>query len=270
MSNSKPRLLFGYDVPKEEYWQDGLRAALTLLEEDFDITYQNVYENFYKDCDQYDVIVGWGGFGSWPDRACCQIRNSAKKVLLLGGNATPLNADKYDLIFAETDWAINNYLKGVKTKVIKAFGVNTDIFNRIDIPTPIVWDYLGVGAFAAWKRWEKMLDKKGSRLVIGEYQKANETESLSIARNLLRGGVMVSDMVSPLDLSLIYHYARTVYIPADINGGGERSVLEAKASGCAVEVEPDNAKLRELVELEVVPSHYEYYKALKDGINSIL
>lgn len=270
---SKPKILFIYDHPNPTMWLDGLSRALDVLEEDFEITRFNFQEQkvgsskFIKF--EYDFYLGWGAFGSLVDKMMQQWQ-VPKRGLCVAGNATkPEGAENYDVLFYETDWINDNYLPNHPHKV-KAFGTNTDLYNTINIPTPIVWDYLGVGALARWKRWDKMLQKKGNRLVIGEYQNQNEAESLSITRTLVRNGVMVSNQINPLDLALLYHYARTIYIPADTNGGGERAILEAKASGCAVEVEPDNAKLQELVELEKVPSHLDYAKALKEGILACL
>jgi hypothetical protein len=126
-------------------------------------------------------------------------------------------------------------------------------------------DYLGVGAFAAWKRWEKMLDKKGRRRVIGEYQKDNQTESEEIWKMLEDNGVVCKDMIAGKYLKYEYNRAKTVYIPATVMGGGERAVLEARACGCKVEIEPDNPKLKELLTSPIYDVNY-YSKQLKDGI----
>lgn len=153
-------------------------------------------------------------------------------------------------------------------KAVKAFGTNTDIFNELDIAFPIVWDYIGVGAFASWKNWEKMIDMPGTKLVVGQYQLNNEPESIEIIRTLIKGGVTVSNTLNPLDLVSHYHYARTAYIPSNVNGGGERSVLEARSCGLSVLVE--NPKLQELVDVKKIPSHFDYAKQLKKGIWSVL
>lgn len=272
--NQKPKLLFVYDHPNPNMWMDGLSAALDVLEEDFEIEKLN-----YNSDDQngyalsflrggYDFVLGWGAFNSRPDQFV-QRFPSIKKGLCIAGNATPPEgANNYDILFYETDWIKNNYLPK-HPKLVRAFGVNTDLYSPATIPTPIVWDHIGVGALANWKRWERMIDKLGKKLVIGEYQNGNETESLNIARELIRGGVMVSNQVSPFDLVNYYHWSRTLYMPSDIYGGGERAVLEALACGLNVEIEGDNPKLQELLDSKV-PTHHDYAKALKGGILSVL
>lgn len=268
---TKPRLLFVYDHPRPEFWLDGLWAALNVLEEDFEIERFNLHKGgmvTYGASNRF--VLGWGAFGSSVDKYVQSFDKLTKRGLCIAGNATDnVGAGFYDVLFYETNWIKDNYLPHHSNARL-AFGVNTDLFTEATIATPVVWDYIGVGALANWKRWEKMAQKKGNRLVIGEYQDKNESESLNIARDLIRGGVMVSNQVSPYDLINYYHWSRTLYMPSDIYGGGERAVLEARACGLNVEIEDDNPKLRELVELETVPSHFDYAKQLKEGILSCL
>ena len=268
----KPKILFVYDHKTPEYWMDGLWAALQVLQKDFDVEKWNLAE---KDADigllgagdKYDFMLGWGGFNSKVDKRL-QEENDQKKGLCIGGNAfPPTGANNYDVLFFETKW----YRPQISfhKNIVLAFGVNTDIFFQPDITMPIVWDYIGVGAFAKWKRWEKMKLKKGNCLVVGEIQSDNKAESREIYTDLIENGVMVSDMVSPFDISNMYHWSRTLYMPSDIYGGGERSVLEARACGLQVEIEPDNDKLKELLTCPI-PSHVDYANKLREGILSVL
>lgn len=271
---NKPRILFIYDHPNPDMWLDGLSAALDLLEEDFEIERRNLYSNIPYNGQNpsdsvHDFVLGWGAFGSKVDIELQNHWKSWRKGLCIAGNATPPDgANNYDVLFYETKW----YRPQIEfhPNIVQAFGVNTDIFSPVDIPTPVVWDYIGVGSFASWKRWEKMAGKQGNKLVVGEYQLNNEQESLNIVRHLVSNGVMVSGMVNPYDLANLYHYSRTLYMPSDIYGGGERAVLEARSCGLQVEIEQDNDKLKELVELEKIPSHIDYAAQLKKGIMSVL
>ena len=114
-----------------------------------------------------------------------------------------------------------------------------------------------------------MKDKKGNRLVVGEYQKDNPDESGAITKHLLSYGVMVSNMVNPYDLANFYHWSRTLYMPSTVMGGGERSVLEARSCGLKVEIEDDNPKLKELLTSPIWDEKY-YAQKLKEGILSVL
>jgi hypothetical protein len=264
---AKRNLRFIYDNKYPQFWCDGLFCALKELEKDFDIQYQNLAFDEQKN-GKYDFVLGWGGFGGSVDEAMTSC--SGPRGLCLAGNAIPpISGRHYDVIFYETDW-VREFLQldNLKTKLVKAFGINDAIFAPLNIATPVIWDYIGVGALANWKRWEKMATKTGNRLVIGEYQRDNEKESLEIASNLLKMGVMVSPMVHPFDLANYYHWSRVCFISADIYGGGERAVMEARSCGTKVEVCPDNPKLVELLNTPIV-GFREYAKQLKKGIESV-
>lgn len=274
----KPKLLFVYEHKHPEWLvADGLWSALGVLEKDFEIKRYNIGLEkalgpiTLLNPDKHNFILGWGAFGSAVDGFIKRSKSvtGIPSGLCIAGNATPTEgAEKYDVLFYETDWINNNYLPSHPNKV-KAFGINTDIFSKPTIATPIVWDYIGVGAFASWKRWEKMVDKKGIRLVVGEVQEGNLEESMDIITHLVINGVMVSPQVSPFDLVNYYSYARTLYMPSDIYGGGERTVLEARSCGLNVEIEPDNEKLKELLTCEI-PSHIEYAEILKTNILKLI
>jgi hypothetical protein len=272
--NVKPRVLFIYDHRYPDLWRDGLWAALDILKEDFEISKYNLFENNYHlaiDSEKCDFILGWGAFGSPVDEVMTSMKNSDTLIykhpmgLCLAGNATAIpTVNIYDIIFYETNWAKDNYLVNVNGKKQHAFGINTNIFNPWK-GAPIIWDWLSVGSFAYWKRHTKIMNKPGTRLVVGEIQRDNWQESFDIISDLLLSGVGVSDMLYPTKLRNIYNCAGTVYIPADLNGGGERAVLEARACGREVVVEKDNPKLEELVSSPIYDEHY-YAEQLKKGI----
>ncbi len=276
VQKSNIKILFVYDHKFTHLWRDGLWAALRLLEEDFDVDRYNLHEENYElvfDFKKYDFILGWGAYGSPVDKALGSVKKGSAKDIPLGicmaGNATQIPvANIYDVIFYETEWAKENYLEPVSGNLVHAFGVNTDIYNKWD-EAPIIWDWLSVGSFSYWKRQERMIPKSGTKLIVGEIQRDNWQESFDIISDLLLAGVGISDMLYPTKLRNIYNCSETIYVPADINGGGERCVIEARACGRPVEVEGDNPKLKELVDGQVFDHHY-YAKQLKKGIESVL
>ena len=280
------KILFVYDHKYPELWRDGLWAALNLLEKDgFDVKKINL-QDYYKNKEpipwpfDFDFVLGWGAFNSEVDKTIKSYvqstwnRERIKIGLCLGGYAIPPKGETldYDVLFYETEWTLSWLYGGVsqqfppKTELVHAFGVNTDIYKPI--PDAIkIWDWASVGAFALWKRQYLLREKGGYRLAIGEIQKDNQDESFSIIGDLLKDDVAVSDMQDAQTLAKIYNSANNVYIPAEIMGGGERAVLEARACGIPVEVEFDNPKLQELTHSPIW-NHYYYFDQLKKGILS--
>lgn len=262
------KILFVYDHKYPYLWKDGLWAALNLLEKDgfkiekWNIAEESSYEWGEADKD-YDFILGWGAFRSSVD---LRIQNEPeKKGLCVAGNSFPPNSQsKYDVLFYETEWYLPQIMS--HKNAVHAFGVNTEIYKPIEDTVPI-WDWTTVGSFSSWKRQEKLLEKGGYKLAIGEIQKENIQESGYIINKLLTGGVAISDMVEPEYLAKIYNSSEKIYIPADINGGGERSVLEARSCGRPVVVEFDNPKLKELLKSPIYDEYY-YFDQLKKGILS--
>lgn len=270
ISMNKPKVLFVYDHARPEYWCDGLYMALQELEKDFEIIKYNLAMEEAPPTVSQDFTLGWGAFNSPVDIFMqYDLNREDKKGLCIAGNTfPPTGANNYDVLYYETKW----YRPQISfhKNIVHAFGINSDLFFQSDLLSPIIWDYIGVGSLADWKRWDKMKDKKGTRLVVGEYQKGNEQESGRIALDLLKSGVMVSDMVSPFDLSNLYNWSRTLYMPSDVNGGGERAVLEARACGLNVEIEDDNPKLKEVLQWDPIPDYKWYASQLKKGILSCL
>lgn len=265
--SSKPKLLFLYELSPELHTEDGLHTAIEILKDEFEITKKNIkYEKV--DFNGFDFVLGHGGWGSNVDKLIKANREVINKCgLCIGGNINPPDEMfTYDALFCETNWYLPQIENHPNARV--AFGINKNIFN-LKNQQHKAFDYLGVGSFARWKRWEKMCSKKGTRLIVGEIQKDNPIESMAIVGLLVARGVGVMPNVDPESLSKLYHASDIVYLPAEIIGGSERAVLEARACGCGVLVEEDNPKLKELLTCEI-PSAYDYAKQLSIGINKTL
>ena len=214
----------------------------------------------------FDFVLGWGAFGSPADNLLMGMTDN-KKGLCLAGNATPVpKMINYDVIFYETDWIKKNYLRHAKAYMVKAFGVNDNIFYHNRLMEDKIWDYLSVGSFSYWKNHNKMINKTGTRLCIGEVQKDNMLESMDIIRELVSNDIGVSGTISPKKLNKLYNLTKKVYIPATLEGGGERAVLEARTCGCTVIVE--NEKLQELVD-RPIPTHTDYFNILEETITAL-
>jgi hypothetical protein len=170
----------------------------------------------------------------------------------------------YDVLFYETDW----YRRFIANHplVFKAFGIDVDaiVGNKTE-EIEIKYDYLSIGALLPHKRLEKLTTKKGAKAVVGEYYVGKSEE---IVEMLKLSSVDVLSYVSYSEMSKHIQSARVVYIPAAIDGGGERAVLEARCLGVPVEVESDNPKLLELT-LGEIPDDITYAKQLSKGLKSL-
>jgi hypothetical protein len=250
------RILFVSDYNHQ--LKDGLWAAINILGYDR----YNIGDEL-PNFEEYDFILGHGGFHSRVDLLLRSLPN--KKGLCIGGNVHKQDTECYDVLFYETLWA-RDFLE-LKGNLVHAFGINTNIFNSNDrtLSRYKAIDILSVGAFATWKRHEKIINETGNRVVIGEIQKDNKDESIKIINELLSKGVGVIPQVTSEQLSRYYQDSKWVYIPATIYGGGERAVLEARNSSCMVKIEEDNPKLRELLNSPIY-SEYYYAEQLKKGI----
>jgi len=262
----KPKLLFLYELADNLYAQDGLHTAIEILRDEFDITKANIKQGI-PELSGYDYVLGHGGWSGSVDNLIRANLNVIPKCgLCIGGNINPpVSPFLYSNLFCETNWYLPQIQEHPNARV--AFGVNTNIFYPTDKSN--VFDYLGVGCFAKWKRWERMTHKKGNRLIVGEIQKYNPIESMGIIGLLIANGVGVMPNVDPYTLARLYNASKKVYIPSTDYGGGERSIWEARACGVEVEYEPDNLKLKELID-SPVKSHIDYAKELLIGINKCL
>ena len=66
-------------------------------------------------------------------------------------------------------------------------------------------------------------------------------------------------------LADLYRRTRVVVVPSQLQGGGERAVLEARRCGCEVHVFADNSKLEGLLK-GPVPGAAEYPTRLARGL----
>jgi hypothetical protein len=255
------KVLFVSDYKYEV--KDGLWAAINILGYDR----YNIGDDI-PNFEKYDFLLGHGAFHSRVDMLLRTLPNlKFRKGLCIGGNVHEQDTESYDVLFYETEW-VRKFLK-LQGNLVHAFGINSEIFNKDDMTLNRyrAIDTLSVGSFAKWKRHEKIINEKGNRVVIGEIQKNNKAESMEIINELLSKGVGVIPQMSTERLARYYQNAKCVYVPADIYGGGERAVLEARASECIVKIEEDNLKLKELLESPLWSEHY-YAKQLKYGIET--
>ena len=116
------------------------------------------------------------------------------------------------------------------------------------------------------KRHLKFLEKPGKKLALGS---VDGPKINPIKQKFLDAGVTVMDFVEPEELAALYHQSYKTYLPCNVHGGGDRSVLEARSCGVKVEIEPDNPKLKELIEGPILDEYF-YAEQLDKGIQIML
>jgi len=165
----------------------------------------------------------------------------------------------YDVIFYDKHW-----LKEVFSHhplAVHAFGVDAGHTFRPSEHTssrgPKLFDFVSVGIFAPWKRHEHILEKNGSRLVVGYGWRPQESSEL--VSTLFSGGVAVWQNVHPSKMCQLYMNTQKLLMAANELGGGERVILEARACGLSVkdiEVAADNRKIAEFLDGPIYNSSY--------------
>lgn len=252
------KITFVYKL-EDEYWNDGLKAAIDILSERNEVRKQN---GFYKPYIA-DFVLVWGAFGS-PQQQWVMGSPFKKGICVAGGPVDHPDIHKFDVVFVETKWHQREFRKrGVDAKI--AFGTNTELFYNMNIERQI--DRIYPAAFALWKRHDMFVSLPGRKLAVG-YMQPNEHEKECYEVCVLDKETTVMPRVTPDVLAWLYNQSKKVSITSTVVGGGERTVLEGLACGCEVEVPEDNPKLIELLadSRGRLLTHVDYAESLKRGI----
>lgn len=272
-----PRILVVYYIGKDHdvkkrTWNDGFVAAMKLLSKTYSLEWLNIADQDLRAIriEDYSAVLVKGNWGGRVDSAVRAILSGVyvPKALLISGSRPPPELGGmlfYKVLFYETEW----YRHQIEAHpcIFHAFGVYTDVMRPPKKSVAKVYDWLTVGSLWKSKRLERFAAKPGKKLAI-LYLGDGWRKWLRVLSLVLRG-VKVKAYMPYEDLAGYYHQARGLYIPAELQGGGERAVLEARACGIPVEVEPDNPKLSQLVTSPIWDHHY-YAQQLLLGIEQLL
>jgi hypothetical protein len=236
---------------KYSNWKDGFTGAIDILKKKFDITMVNAMDNKNIDFNPFDIIFFKEGFnGTYYNKYKNNIINKKKGLFISCSNQIPKDADIniYDVLFYETYWYYNYANLKRHKNAYHAFGINTEVMTPINIDK--IYDVIFVGAITSYKRPLKILKYSGKKICLGVNSDNKLVEKLRLS------GVEVREFLEYDELSLFYNKSKLCYIPCEIHGGGERAILEARACGIIVEIEPDNNKLKELLTSPIYSSEY--------------
>ncbi|WP_421762845.1 hypothetical protein [Ekhidna sp.] len=259
---------------KFKNWHDGFTEAIKRLKADFKVTLIFFQEQdsskLLKELNEHDFIIVKS---AWRTSMDYFLRKNSKQInpylglMISASNHRPKEDEQvfYDVVWFETEWYRKRSVR--HSKAFHAFGIDREVM----IPTPEnthkTYDYIVVGAPRTYKRLGKLLAKNGNRLLIGDL-KNRDRKSEGLLTKLRSDGVIVEDFQGYEKLASKYHVSRICYVPCKVHGGGERSLLEARSCGLAVEIEEDNPKLQELLTSPIWDADY-YSAQLKKGIESV-
>lgn len=252
--------------PRLDRWSDGFQQALQIIQQtpQFTIKQLNVFDSPKEDLNKYDLVLVKGGFnGKVHEYAKNFFQNNNDKKTKVGicisTIAKPTHQDLhfYDVLFYETEWYKQYAGLDRHNNIFHAFGIDKSIMKNMNIKKK--YDYIFIGNTKYYKRPERFLEKKGNNIAIAQWFDKNIEQKFKDKK------ILTLDFVTQQELANYYNLSKTLYIPATIDGGGERALLEARACGINVEIEKDNLKLKELLTSPIYGAHY-YANQLIKGI----
>lgn len=257
------------NTSKYKNWEDGFTKAIAILSQQFSVSWLNLADEkpTAETLNKYDFLIVKSCWDWIVDKYVRSLKGlNVPTGLAISCSRLPKNKSSiysYDVLWYETHW-YSQFIKN-HPRTFHAFGINTNAFKFEESIKE--YDVLSIGQLASYKRHEKILNLKGSKkIVIGD---TNTEEGEKIKYSLKEKNVEVIDFMNQNSLSKYINKSKLVYIPASINGGGERAVLEARSCGVEVLIENDNPKLEELLTSEIWDETY-YAANLIKGIFSIL
>lgn len=251
---------------------DGFSAAMEMVGRAHEVEWLNVHPANEDHREQLrrigdaDFVLVRSDWGWYPDAAAARplaVSGVPCGLIVAGSHppATQLQALRYDVVLYETPW----YSQFVQSHpfAVQAFGIDVSAMQPLGMERDIDWMF--VGRLARFKRPERLLGKAGRRVVIGDLATADPELSAALRAD----GVELLDHMSQEELACYYNRARRVLVPCELQGGGERAVLEARQCGCEVEVADDNPKLASLLE-GPVPTHLDYAERLLETFDDVM
>lgn len=230
--------------PRESgQWNDGLAAAMRIIEKEHIVTYHDQYSTTWEDS---DVILLWEAVccanGEYQDFYNAIRRSSKKKILLFaGGPIEFMNAVGFDLYLVESELNEREF-EALGLPWMRAFGVNTQVMR----PMRREKKYQGFmqATFAEWKRHGLFSSALGVVGCVAGRLQQHDRQGYYDCRDR---GVTIFEEQPAERIAELINESHTVVNTASYWGGGQRCTLEAMACGVPVVVMSDSPKNMEYV-----------------------
>lgn len=255
-----------YGEKRYGHWNDGLYAALKLIEKEHEVRY---LEPSHPDIDKCDIILYWEALCTFAgkDRDNYQkvrLTNKPKILLFAGGPIKDEWCDGFDLFLVESKINEEEF-SAIGRPWLRAFGVDTQTMKPEQQPK--VFDAVFPGTCASWKRQSLFSRALGSKGVIcGRFQESDPIGFMKAREN----GTVVFNELPYHAVNTLYNSSWCCVNTSEFWGGGQRTTLESMAAGIPVIVMSDSPKNIEYVQesgagLIVEPNE----EAIRRGIEEI-
>lgn len=226
-------------------WQDGLWAAMKLIEQEHEVQY---FDFPLKDIHVFepDIVLYWEapvtqrGKDAHNWQVVCALPYK-KCLLFAGGPLKSFEVRDFDLVFVESQINVDDCEReGIPFK--RAFGVNTQIFKPLKQKKK--YDAFLQATFAEWKRHTLFAQAVGSKgAVAGRRQEHDRNGYLACVKS----GVHIFEEQTAEETAILINQSYCVLNTSEFWGGGQRCTLEAMACGVPVIVMEDSPKNCEFV-----------------------
>lgn len=248
-------------------WQDGLYAAMKLVEKDNEVGYfdfnkgkiervvytsdfapKGVKSRLMQNIAEFkpDVVLYWEApvtnKGKDADNwfAVCALPYP-KALLFAGGPLKAIDVKDFDLVFVESQ--INEEdceREGIPYK--RAFGVNTQIMKPMKLEKK--YDGFMQATFAGWKRHELFADALQSKGAVAGRKQDQDWNGYD---RCVKQKVIIFDEQPAEEVAKLINESHTVVNTSEYWGGGQRCTLESMACGIPPIVMSDSPKNAEFV-----------------------
>lgn len=233
-----------YGEKRYGHWNDGLYAAMKLIENDHEVRY---LEPSHQDIEDCDVILYWEAPCTFAGKdrdnyTKVQKANKPKILLFAGGPIKKEWCGGFDLFLVESE--INEKEFGdLGLPWLRAFGVNEKIMKPEKQPK--MFDGIFPSTCASWKRqglFSRALKDKG--VICGRWQPEDPIGFITARENK----TLVLPELPYEAVNALYNASHTCVNTSEYWGGGQRTTLEAMSANIPVICMSDSVKNREYVE----------------------